>query len=119
MKVRLLFFTTILVLTFNRKAFCATRAETGTDLRDECRSVGIPVAQTDGQQVMNAMSCISYSQGVIDGWALAGGKLCQPAISLGDQAKVVRNYLEAHPEELYLRPAALVIKAISQAYPCK
>jgi hypothetical protein len=119
MKVTLSFVTVLLILAFTVKALGAARAETGADLRDECRSVGIPVDQADGQQVMNAMSCMSYSQGVVDGWTLAGGKLCHPTISLGDQAKVVRNYLEAHSEELYLQPAALVIRAISQAYPCK
>ena len=119
MRVAIPFFALLVLLTFDAKAPCATRAETGTDLRDECRSVGIPVDQADGQQAMKIMSCVSYSQGVVDGWTLAGGKLCSPTGTLGEQAAVVKNYLEGHPGELDLQPAALVIRAITQAWPCK
>jgi hypothetical protein len=66
---------------------------------------------------------MSYVAGVLDGWYLRDDEhltICEPNdVTNGQEGLIVLKYLRDHPEELHLKAAALVIKAMGKAFPCK
>jgi hypothetical protein len=44
--------------------------------------------------------------------------MCVPKIREGQAELLVRRYLEAHPQELHMVAADLVVIALGEAFPC-
>jgi hypothetical protein len=77
--------------------------------------------------------CAGYVVGLIEGadfeaqWVEADLKLtrkaskavCRPAaVENGQLVKVVLKFIDAHPEQAHLPTVAIVMYALSEAYPC-
>jgi hypothetical protein len=61
-----------------------------------------------------------YCLGVVEG-AIASMRLCKSgssAITLGEAADAVEQYLASHPEKLDKRDVVVARKALSKAFPC-
>lgn len=72
--------------------------------------------------------CFAFVAGVSDllgpasdrGESINGWRACIPAeVTLGQEAAVVRKFLRDHPERLHITAAALVERALAEAFPCK
>lgn len=120
MKVALPLTVLLFLLAFNFESSFAGVLETGSDLRDACGAIPPNLDSMTPMQGVKSMACVGYLSGVVDGWVLAGKPLCAPIkMSRSESALAVDKYIDEHPEELHLPPAALVIKAINHTWPCK
>jgi hypothetical protein len=91
---------------------------TADKLVDNCKHLN---DEGDYYQNPNAMVCIYYVMGFMDGYAADGNDgWCSPdGVTYGQMGKVIARYGEVHPEELW-KPAFLFAKeALTGAYPCK
>ncbi|MGC2464984.1 MAG: Rap1a/Tai family immunity protein [Candidatus Acidiferrum sp.] len=89
---------------------------TGNDLLESCESTGH----------FEQAFCFGYITGVTDTDAMDGAafpdrrRSCVAEnVSNGQVKDVVVKYLRDHPEERHLLAAILIVKAMSQAFPCK
>jgi len=94
----------------------------GTQLAEACLSTDIQ---------MQKSICPTYLMGVSDGFEVIAGALglagekgaelsfCKPKrFVLAQYQRVVTKYLRVHPEELHHGAALLVLKALTEAFPC-
>jgi Ssp1 endopeptidase immunity protein Rap1a len=89
---------------------------TGNDLLDSCES------KAEFKQAF----CLGYINGATDLDGMDGSvfperrRSCVAEnVSNGQVRDVVVKYLRDHPEERHLLAAILIVKAMSQAFPCK
>lgn len=95
----------------------------GRWLQKVCREADKDTGTRDYQ---DAGWCMGYIDGFLDGWsdlALVTGHghmgPCVPSgVSYGQLVKVVRKYLDDHPERLHMSSRHLVIFSINTAFPC-
>jgi Rap1a immunity proteins len=119
MKIPLLL-TVLVLLSVLKAEPVFAQSMTGLDLRDQCQAVGQDVSSMSGLQGLKAMSCLGFTQGVVEGWVLAGRQVCLPDnVTVAEEGLVVSKYLDKHPEQLHLEPAQLIIKAMQSSWPCK
>jgi hypothetical protein len=67
--------------------------------------------------------CNGYVAGIIDAFAAASPSrmqdLCIPrGASVGQLVQIVRNYVNAHPENWHYSAASFVYVAVAEAFPC-
>jgi len=94
---------------------CTDKGEQALTAMDKGEGASVPEV---GEAAVFAAIFFGYVEGVIDeGWSPA------PCIPEGTDRKqifqVVRKYLKDHPEQLDLRAATIIQKAVNEAWPCK
>ena len=92
----------------------------GTQLLDACR---LTINEMDDLDSATQTAFDAYRSGqclgLIDGVAYASSAVCPGSGVRNSHAiQVVYKYLQDHPDELRLRDALLVRKALSEAFPC-
>ena len=109
---------------------CAgTNSETGEALLRSCNyalaleSLGVTVE--DMGKRFQAMHCIGYVQGVMDGYELGAWKastklICLPeaGISVDQAIRIVVKHLNGNPEQLHMPARAIQVAALAKAFPC-
>jgi hypothetical protein len=82
----------------------------------------------DVEQEVGHISCMSYIEGVSDGFLVGEtiGKtpkylqVCIPdGVTRGQMGRVVVAFLKNHPEKLHVNAGTLVYTALNKAFPCK
>ena len=86
--------------------------DTGNDLLLTCKE------NTDAVMVS---LCSAYIVGVVNGYERAAPRpvFCRPATTVSQQMDVVIQFLERRPDIRHLSGAALIIAAMSGAFPCR
>jgi hypothetical protein len=79
---------------------------------------------TDIQEALNGSYCRGYVHGVVDAMAVMSASVittyCIPANADGDQLiRIAVKYLNDNPAKLHYPSGALVVRAITEAFPCK
>lgn len=106
----------------------AALADSGIDLLRQCRPINSQSGPNVGERV-NAAYCFGYLRGLVEGniaipqWLAddekAKGMFCVPPEGQNEQiARVVIQYLEAHPQDLHQSAVALSLAALYRAFPC-
>jgi hypothetical protein len=124
--------TLILILTI----FLSARASAsgslsegdGNWLLQTCGEADKPVDQSS--KLSDLQTCLTYISGVTDGFTFGllastkekinEGGICPPeGVILGQKARIVKQYLDQHPQELHKPAVLLIIRALHSAFPCK
>jgi hypothetical protein len=78
------------------------------------------------QSDVGQLYCLGYVDGAVGTLVVAAAAyksprlVCVPeGVTVGQSAKVVERYLEAHPENLHLGARVLVFAALMATWPCK
>lgn len=83
-----------------------------------CRKASWETVPLKGDEYLAGV-CAGKVRGVMV-WAWATKSACIPDTVTGYQAaKVVVQYLDAHPEKLHLDLSLLMFSALTEAFPCK
>ena len=91
-----------------------------------CGYTAMEEAKMSPQQWTDALTCIAYIRGIIEGYTVANAqlmskhrKLCVPdEVKPRQEALVIHKYLQEHPEKLHEPEAILAIEALQKAFPC-
>jgi len=98
----------------------------GTELLRKC-SAGVKAADRQtltAREITDAAWCAGYLHGVSDMQAIttamgAQPLLCVPQdVRLGQQARIVVKFLQAHPEWMHVEGRLLVVGALKEAFAC-
>lgn len=120
MKILLL----IVILTFSG---LSAQTDTGMDLLRACNTI---IQAEEGKEVAMGDQLLSlYWTGYLGGFndaavlidtAVSHGIYCVPSQGIeNDQlVRVVKKYLDEHPEDLHLTARILVLLALREAFPC-
>ena len=110
----------LLAATLMTSAAAHAGGITGNELLANCQS-------DDG---LDKMSCYRYVNGVGDGINVADElsirargvaitRICIPnEVTAGQVAAVAVRFMNAHPQDLHLQAAALLLRAYSETWPC-
>jgi hypothetical protein len=77
------------------------------------------LATCENQTILRS-ACLSFVGGVLQGYAVsASPALCMPdGITYDQSLRITLKYMQDHPEKLHMVPAALIVVAHLQAFPC-
>ncbi|MNF91901.1 hypothetical protein D3C84_745230 [compost metagenome] len=104
---------------------CGQALADGHNLLMACKMIGQKIP-TDDYSAFESGLCIGLVQGVRQTLVAYADllpkeqRICvSPAVNNKDSVRIVVNYLEAHPNQLYLPEATLAIQAHREAFFCK
>ncbi len=95
---------------------------------EECRYAESDYEKLSKAELISVTTCMSYIQGVVDGYAfgVATGSgertmLCDipEGVTLKQMALIVLHYGKENPSELHLPASINTMKALNKAFPCK
>ena len=92
---------------------------TGNNLRDDCNAT-----KESNTYYQQSAWCIAYIQGVFDATegrdkGLNGFTFCSPQnVQAGQARDIVTKYLNDYPQRRHYGAAALIVDAMSVAFPC-
>ena len=109
----------LLTLAADPSEVAGPELSTGNELLARCQqALG---EQPGPRDVAAASGCRSLVRSVLDMATLTRSlRLCSPGdVTVIQAVRVVVNYLNAHPDELYQRDTSLSLRALRQAFPCQ
>lgn len=76
---------------------------------------------------MDVGYCVGYLDGLVSGWTWSTGSapspkfpFCEPdGVTRPQEIAVLVKFLKANPERLHLDGGALVLEALTAAFPCR
>ena len=91
----------------------------GSQLLDACRLTINEMDDLDSEPTAFDAYRSGQCIGLVDGVTFASPSVCPGSGTRNSQLyRVVYKYLQDHPDELHLRDALLVKRALSEAFPC-
>ena len=108
----------LLTLAADPSEVAGQELSTGNELLARCQqALG---EQPGPRDTAAASGCRALVRSVLDMAALTRSLgLCRPSeVTVIQAVRVVVNYLNAHPEELYQRDTTLTLRALRRAFPC-
>ena len=117
----LVFITTLLFSTFSAHS----AYERGEEILWDCDPENFD--SKDFETILKTTRCMGYVSGILDGAQLVFGlkpesrMFCPPdaGISIDQQLRIVRKFLEENPEDLHESGRMSVLLAFQLAFPCK
>ena len=95
---------------------------------EKCRYAEADLRKLNSSELTDVSVCMSYIQGVVDGYAVGvvtssaeRTMLCDVSdqVTLKQMALIVLHYEKNHPDELHLPAAMVALKALNKSFPCK
>jgi hypothetical protein len=100
----------------------------GNSLLTHCSVIDKSSADLNAEQEMAGISCVSYLDGISEGFLIGATMgntpksllICAPdGVTSQQTGRVVLRYLKSHPERLHEPAATLAYEALNKAFPCK
>jgi hypothetical protein len=120
----------IIICLFLVGHFCLGQDEKQMDGNWWLQAASLAIRKVDQKENLssdqNAMvsAALYYIDGFQDGLAMATTNKSKPLVcfpensTLGQDIRIIKKYLEDHPEDLHASGRVLILKALAKAFPC-
>jgi len=106
----------MIVLLFSFGQVWAGGAFTGNELLRLCKA---RFSEATVESLAKGNTCVSYVAGVVDA-LFYDSKFCLPDKMPAEQfVRIAIKYMEENPEVLHFIAAPIVVRALSEAFPCE